>query len=281
LLCEGDILNKSIKIYSISSLQNPHIKEIVRLRNRRHRDETKQYLIEGYRELTRALDNKIPLKSFYYCPEFFLGENERSLMQMAYDQGAEVYELSKPPFQKVSYRDRPDGLIAIAYQTPSYMEELSLILKGKANPFLLTVEAIEKPGNLGSMIRSGDGAGVDAIIVCDQATDIYNPNVIRSSIGTCFSVPIIQANGSDVIATLQQLTIPIIAASPNAKEIYTEVNYRQAVAFVVGREQIGLSKLWMKQADYLIRIPMKGSADSLNVSSATTLLLYEALRQRS
>jgi len=266
--------------HKIISVQNPHVKEIVRLRNRRHRDETKLYLVEGYREILRAMEKKASLKSLYFCRDYFLGDNEEDLLQQAWDNGLEIAELSEHAFKKISYRDRPDGLLAIAYQKSLLLDELEIILQDKPSPFLLIVEALEKPGNLGSIIRSADGAGVDAIFVCDHGTDIYNPNVIRSSVGTFFSVPLIQAESKEAFEWLQKRNIPIMAASPSARALYTQVDYTKSVAFAVGREQIGLSTFWMDRADQTVSIPMMGIADSLNVSNAATLLLYEVVRQR-
>lgn len=273
-------MSQKIKAYKITSLQNPHIKEIVRLRSRRYRDERELFLIEGFRELSRALEKQAPLKSLYFCRDLFLGENEDKLIQAAFEMGAEIYDLNISAFEKISYRDRPDGLLGIAYQTHRLLEELDVLLQDKPNPFLLVVEALEKPGNLGSIIRSADGAGVDAIIVCDKGTDIHNPNVIRSSIGTFFSVPLVEASSEEALPFLKSRHIPVVAATPSAKKMYTELDYSGPVAFAVGREQIGLSAMWMQQADRHIRIPMHGIADSLNVSNAATLLLYEVVKQR-
>ncbi len=277
----GGVLERKFEARQIISTQNPHIKELVRLKNRRHRDETGLFIIEGFRELSRAQQQKAPIKSVYFSPELFLGENENALLNRAFENGAEVYEVGKTAFSKVSYRDRPDGLLAIGHQTHRVLEELPILLKHAAQPFLLIVEALEKPGNLGSIIRSADGAGVDAIVVCDQGTDIHNPNVIRSSIGTFFSVPIFVTSSQEACTFCKVHHIPIVAATPSAKKIYTQADYRQKVAFAVGREQIGLSKFLLSQADETVRIPMLGIADSLNVSGATSLLIYEVVRQRN
>ncbi len=259
----------------ITSLQNPKIKEAVKLKNRRERDASGLFLIEGFRELKRAIDAQREIKTLFYCPEFFLGKNEESLK----NQCKAALHLACTPevFQKLSYRDRPDGLVAVAPQVHLTLSCLKL----KKNPFLLIAESIEKPGNLGTILRSCDAAGVDAVIVSDQTTDIHNPNVVRSSVGTLFTVPVIEASSLETLQFLKKHKIAVVAATPHAKELFTEVNFKLPLAIVVGTEQYGLSDLWMNQKDIAVRIPMVGVADSLNVATATTLLLYEVVRQRS
>lgn len=257
----------------ITSLQNEQVKEVVRLRERRERDKTDCFLIEGYRELLRALEGGRKIEKLFVCPEFFLGSNEKSLIAKA---NAPVIECTKEVFSKISYRDRPDGLLAISPQMHRSLKDLQL----KNSPFLLIAESIEKPGNLGTILRSADAAGVDAVIVCDPTTDIHNPNVVRSSVGTLFTLPVLEAAGEETLNFLKQNKIAIVSATPHAEKEFTEVDFTVPLAIVVGTEQYGLSENWMKQADIAVRIPMLGKADSLNVASATTLLLYEVIRQR-
>lgn len=259
----------------ITSPQNPKVKEVVKLRDRRARDETSLFLIEGYRELKRALDAKREMRSLFYCPEFFLGENEKSLIEQVKKET--VFRCTKEVFQKISYRDRPDGLLAIAPQVHAGLETILL----QKNPFLLIAESIEKPGNLGTILRSCDAAGVDAVIVCDPTTDIHNPNVIRSSVGTLFTQKVVEASKEKTIEFLQTHQILSVAATPHAKQLFTDVNFQVPLAIVVGTEQYGLSETWMQEASLQVKIPMFGVADSLNVASATTLLLYEVIRQRN
>lgn len=262
----------------ITSLQNPKIKEAVRLRDRKPREETGLFIIEGYREIKRAIDAGRMLETLYYCPEFFLGENEYTLIEQVKDR---AIECSSNVFAKLSYRDRPDGLLAIAPQTHRTLAELDeLLSKKQAPPFIVIAESIEKPGNLGTILRSCDAAGVDAVIICDRATDIHNPNVIRSSVGTLFTQFVIEADADATLRFLKERAISIVAATPHAKAEYTEVDLKIPVAIAVGSEQYGLSKDWMEQANIQMRIPMLGVADSLNVASATTLVLYEVVRQR-
>ena len=265
----------------ITSLQNPKVKEVVRLRDRHDRDSTNQFLIEGYRELSRAMITKRKIDELFICPEFFLGTNENALIDAITKNGAKIIPCSKQVFAKLSYRDRPDGLLAIAPQQHLNLQDLEKILKNKLNPFLIIAEAIEKPGNLGTILRSADAVGVDALILCDKCTDIHNPNVVRASVGTLFTVPVIEADGKTTLQWLKDHKIAVLAATPSAKTEYTKTDLKGPLAIAVGTEQYGLSELWMSQSDLQVSIPMLGVADSLNVATATTVLLYEALRQRS
>ena len=261
----------------ITSLQNTKIKDAVKLRDRKGRDETDRFIIEGYRELKRAIGSRHAIETLFYCPELFLGSNENALLK---ESGAELIECTREVFEKISYRDRPDGLLGIAPQMHKTLQHLASILEGKAAPFIVIAESIEKPGNLGTILRSCDAAGVDAVIVCDPTTDIHNPNVVRSSVGTLFTLPVFEADSQETLNFLKNCNIAIVAATPHATTEFTKANLTIPIAIAVGTEQYGLSKAWMEQADIQIRIPMFGVADSLNVASATTLVLYEVVRQR-
>ncbi len=265
----------------LSSVQNSKVKDAVRLRDRRDRDKTGLFVIEGYRELLRAEGAEEAFVTLFICPELFLGENEPTLIKAIEGRGAQVFTCAASVFKKLSYRDRPDGLIAIARQRTRILDDLEEIISTTSAPCLVVAEAIEKPGNLGTILRSADASDVDAVLVCDKCTDIYNPNVVRASVGTLFTVPVVQCSSKDAIKWLRKHNIAVAAATPHADDIYTDVDFKQGVAIAVGTEQLGLSELWMSQADIQVRIPMRGVADSLNVATATTLLLYEVLRQRS
>ncbi|MCC6127876.1 MAG: RNA methyltransferase [Chlamydiae bacterium] len=258
----------------ITSLQNPKIKEAVKLRERREREKTDLFLIEGYRELRRALDAKRKFNLLFYCPELFLGSNENALLR---ESSAELIECTADVFAKISYRDRPDGLLAVASQLHLKLADLSL----KKNPFFIVAESIEKPGNLGTILRSADAAGVHAVIVCDPTTDIHNPNVVRSSVGTLFTLPVLEASSVETLSFLKKNHSAIVAATPHAKLEFTHAPLSGPVAIAVGTEQYGLSPTWMDHAEIAVKIPMFGAADSLNVASATTLMLYEVVRQRA
>ena len=287
----------------ITSLQNPRVKQLVKLRDRRDRDEAGLFLVEGYREVRRALEKGVRLNELYFSPDWFLGENEPALIEQARSAGAQLFELSKDAFAKCAYRERPDGLLAVAPQWKNTLADLNVAGvadpgpgakpgsthstgSGQATPatkipFLLVVESIEKPGNLGTILRSADAAGVDGVIVCDPVTDIFNPNVVRSSTGVLFSVPIVVADSASVHAWLKEKGVRIVATTPDTPNIYTQVDLRGPLAIVMGSEQYGLSDFWLKESDLLVRIPMAGQADSLNVAMATIITLFEAVRQRN
>ena len=264
-------------IEKITSLQNPRVKQLVKLRDRRPRDEAGVFLVEGYREIRRALEKNIALTELYFSPDWFLGENESALLAQAETRGAKLFELTKDAFAKVAYRERPDGLLAVAPQWKRALADLTL----PENPFLLVVEAIEKPGNLGTILRSADAAGCDAVIVCDPVTDIFNPNVVRASTGVLFSVALVVEESANVLAWLKQKQVRTIATTPSAQTLYTAADLRGPLAIVMGSEQYGLSEFWLKEADLPVRIPMAGQADSLNVAMATIITLFEAVRQRA
>jgi TrmH family RNA methyltransferase len=261
----------------ISSLQNPRIKQLVRLRDRRARDEEGVFMVEGYREIFRALEKQVLFRELYFSPEWFLGENELALLDRARVAGTQLFELTKEAFAKVAYRERPDGLLGIAPQWRRRLDDLVL----KPQPFLLIVEAIEKPGNLGTILRSADAAGVDGVIVCDPVTDIFNPNVVRSSTGVLFSVPVVISESTTVREWLRAREIRTVATTPSAKNLYTAEDFRGPLAIVMGSEQYGLSEYWLKESEAQVRIPMSGQADSLNVAMATIITLFEAVRQRT
>jgi len=264
----------------LTSMQNPKIKQVVRLQDRKERDQTGLFLIEGFREIKRANDAGVRLKHLFICPSFFLGVNEQPLIAQIKETGTEIFECASHVFEKISYRDRPDGLLAVATQMNRTLRDLFPFVEKSINPFLVIAEAIEKPGNLGTILRSSDAVKVDGVIVCDRCTDIYNPNVVRASVGTLFTVPVAEAKGAETLLWLQEKKIKVVAATPHAKVEFTDADLTGPVAIAVGTEQIGLSELWMHASDIQVRIPMLGAADSLNVATATTLLLYEVLRQR-
>jgi RNA methyltransferase, TrmH family len=265
----------------ISSSSNPRIKDMKKLWDRKDRDETLLFLIEGYRELYRAFKGGYEIATLFFSSEHFLKDNEFSLIDEIKKSGSEIIKCSKSLFEKMSYRDRPDGLIAIAKQKKMKMDLLEKIVKNSSSPFFLIAEKIEKPGNLGTILRSCDGARVDAVIVSDPLTDIYNPNVVRASIGTLFTQKVILSKKGELIDFLLKHKIQIVATTPSCDTFYTQVSYKGPVAIVVGTEQYGLSDEWLDAANIKVKIPMLGIADSLNVATATTIMLYEVLRQRS
>ncbi len=246
---------------------------MVRLRERRQRDKSGFFLIEGYRELLRAVDSGLEIDELYFCPELFLGENEKALIQRI---GGQPFICTPQVFKKISYRDRPDGLLGVARQMKQKLSDIRF----QKVPFVVIAESIEKPGNLGTILRTSDAVGVDALIVCDRCTDIHNPNVVRASVGTLFTVPVVEAKSEEVSNWLGKHGIAVVAATPSAEKIYTEADLTKPIAVAFGTEQYGLTDYWMKAAETKVKIPMLGVADSLNVALSTGVLLYEVLRQR-
>lgn len=264
----------------LSSVHHFYVKQVAHLRDRHERDKSGLFLVEGYREILRATDAGWKINTLLTCPSLFLGTNERALIQRLSTSGAEIITCAEKMFHKMSYRDRPDGLLAIAPQKNLSLEAFEQLRAKDQIPFYVVAEAIEKPGNLGTILRSSDAVGVSGLIICDRCTDIYNPNVVRASVGTLFAVPIVDAKGEEALHWLKKQGIAILAATPQAELEFTQADLARPLAIAVGTEQLGLSRRWMEQADVQVRIPMNGVADSLNVAMATTLLLYEVLRQR-
>lgn len=260
----------------ISSAQNPRVKQVVKLRRRSQRDKQGLFIIEGFRELKLALNNQQWPISLFYCEELFAGTNELELIRQCREHGSEIFKCSTDAFRKMSYKDSPECLLALASQVHLTLDQVSV----SKHPLIVIAESIEKPGNLGTILRSADAAGVDAVIVCDHCTDIHNPNVVRAGIGTIFSVPVVETSSSKALAWLRKHHIRILAATPQAEREYTSADLKPGTAIVVGTEHAGLSDFWMSEADMTIRIPMHGQADSLNVAATTTILLFEAVRQR-
>lgn len=262
----------------ISSAQNPRVKDLVRLRDRRHRDRSGRFVVEGFRELSRAAAAGIRFEALYVCPHLFLGSNEDRLIADIAAGGAEIVNVAEAPFRKISYRDRPEGLAATASQFDTSLGHISL---PSPAPLVLVVESIEKPGNLGTMLRTADAAGVDAVVVCDPTTDLFNPNVVRASTGMLFVVPVAVATTSETMTWLREHGITSVATTPDTSRSLWEVDLSGPTAIVIGAEQYGLSDAWLHGADVRVRVPMAGVADSLNAAMAAGVLLFESARQRS
>jgi len=260
---------------NITSLTNARVKEVVALRNRKHRDRSGYTIVEGEREILRAHQADVEFGALYICRELLKSSNENE--KVIGKCLCPVYETTKAVFLKMSYGDRAEGILAVCTPKLSDLQNL----KPKPNPLYLVVERVEKPGNLGAILRTCDGAGVDGVIICDGKTDIFNPNVIRASLGTVFSLKVVVSSNEDAYQFFQSRKVKIYATLPQAKTIYTKEKLTKPLAFVVGCEQDGLSDFWIAHADCKIKIPMHGRADSLNVSASTAVLLYEIVRQRS
>ena len=272
----------------ITSLTNPRVKHVVALNDRKQREQDGLMLVEGYDPLSMAVRCGLAPKTLFICPDMMkvTDGQYRALRAACVTAGAEIVEVNEPVFAKMAYRDGPDGWLGV-FAKPKY--ELDALLlsheDGKAAPLILVAEHVEKPGNLGAMLRTCDAAGVTAFISCDPLADLSNPNVVRASQGALFSVPIAEGSSQEVIRWLRARGVRILATTPNpinGKEpaYYTQVDLTQPVAIVVGEEKNGLSDLWLKQADAPIKIPMTGKINSLNVSISAALCVYEAVKQR-
>ena len=268
----------------LTSAQNPRIKAVLKLNKRRERDQRRVTVVEGGRELGRALTTGIVPVEAYVCPALsHTGDSAAVLARLfELDSARQTHLFLVPPdlFAKLAYRTESDGVLAVI---PYLDTALTRLPQGRP-PFLALIEGAEKPGNLGAILRTADAAGVDGVIVChapgQPATDVHNPNVVRASLGTLFTVPVAEAPADEAIAWLQGRGVRIVATTPDATARYTAVDMTGPVAVAMGSEAEGLSNAWLAAADERVVIPMFGQADSLNLATATALLLYEVVRQR-
>jgi len=260
----------------ITSPQNPAIKHAVRLRQPKARRESGQTRIEGARELLRALDAGLRPDPLYVCDERIrTGEAREAIERVAAGAGR-LQPVNEAVARKLGFGDRDEGLTAVVAWVPRSLDSLRL----GATPLVLVLDGIEKPGNLGAVLRTADAGGVDAVVLCDPAIDPTNPNAIRASLGTIFTVPLATATREQVRPWLAQHRLATYAAIAQQSEAYSGVAYAPRAALVMGSEQAGLDPDWRAQATACVHIPMRGAADSLNVSTATAILLFEMLRQR-
>ncbi len=251
----------------ISSLDNKLLKKAVRLRTKSAaRKETGQFFVDGVREVKIALEAGLTAESIFFCESLAKEKVSHPSLTL----------LSEEAFKKISFKENPDGVAAIFNAPKNSLDSLKL----STNPLVVVLESLEKPGNLGAIIRSAYAAQVEAVIVNCPQTDIYNPNVIRASEGLVFNLPVITADVTDTIAFLRNRALKICAASLKGAKVYTGLDYREGTAFVLGTEATGLSGEWTAAADEVIKIPMQAGLDSLNVSVAAAILLFEAQRQR-
>jgi TrmH family RNA methyltransferase len=255
----------------ITSLQNMLVKQAQAMRESRERREQKMTIIDGAREIRRAFEAGIMLNRVFYVQ----GKQDELLKRLTANK-IETIEVSDKVMEKLAYGERHEGIIALAETSYYSLKDLRL----SANPLVVVLESLEKPGNLGAILRTCDGAGVEAVLVCDPKTDVYNPNVIRSSTGVVFKIPVVCATPEEIFSFLKAKKIKICASTPSAPKTYTQVSFKGAWALVLGNEDQGLSDYWLVTADMTVKIPMNGLADSLNVSISAAIILYEALRQR-
>jgi TrmH family RNA methyltransferase len=260
----------------ITSTDNPRLKAAARLRGRRERDRQGLTLIDGVRETMRALSGGAIIREVFVDPELCSGPECRALLERLGEEAVPVLEVGRTAFGRIAYGDRMEGVVAVA-ETPLHsLEELIL----PPEPLIAVIEGVEKPGNLGAVLRTADGAGVNAVLVAESATDLFNPNIIRASLGTVFAVPVSVASTGEVLTWLAEKEIAIVAARVDGSVDYAAADYTGAVAIALGSEARGLSDAWGDLARASVRVPMLGVADSLNVSATAAVLFYEALRQR-
>ena len=260
----------------LTSVRNQRVKDVVKLRNRRQRDRQGRFVIEGQRELACAADAGFTLEAVYHCEDLFVDNDARDLVARVAEVAVDCQQTSRAVFEKMSYRHTPDGLLGIATAP-----DLSLArLPQPEDALWLVASAIEKPGNLGAMLRCADAAGSAGVLVADPATDVYNPNVVRASVGTLFSVPIAVGTAEDIRDWLETRRVRIVTARPDGDVDYTQADLRGNLAIIVGSEHDGLGSAWSQPGCEAVRIPMAGRADSVNAAVAAALLLFEARRQR-
>ncbi|QQG52349.1 MAG: RNA methyltransferase [Candidatus Falkowbacteria bacterium] len=256
---------------NINSLENKKIKELIKLQKASFRKKAGQFLIDGFREIDLAISSGVSIINIFYCPE--LAKKNLPAVFKRFD----IIEVSVAVFKKISYKENADGFLALAAREIKNITDLKL----SHNPLVIVLETVEKPGNLGAILRSAYAAGVEAVILNDAQTDIFNPNVIRSSEGHIFTNQIIAASVKETAKLFEKLGIKSFAAATSKSHIYTEADFSEPSAIILGSEADGLSKEWLKLADSKIKIPMKPGIDSLNVSVSAAIIIFEALRQRN
>ena len=257
----------------IVSPSNPRIKNVIKLKEKSSERKSQDLIVvEGLREILMAKENGFGIKTLFVCDDI-ANKKSKELVSSAHH----LVRISKEVFEKITYRENSDGLLALVQPKHIRLSDLKL----SENPLLIILESVEKPGNLGAILRTADASGVDAVIVCDPKTDIYNPNLIRSSIGCIFSKQTVAASSDEVLKFLKEKNIRSFAAALSAKKNYVSSDFTIPSAIILGTEADGLSEKWLKASDEQIKIPMLGKTDSLNVSASCAVIVYEAVRQRT
>jgi TrmH family RNA methyltransferase len=258
----------------ITSRANPKIKQLIQLNKAVVRKENQRTIIEGFREISRALQSGWKLEELYVVEK--LADQKLPQLMKSLNKECQLEFVNEHVFSHIAYREGSDGMLAVAKIPDVRLEQLKISDKA----LIIILEGVEKPGNLGAIMRTADAAAADAVLVCEPTTDVYNPNAIRSSLGCIFSCPVVATDSISVYNWLKSNNIKIFATSLEASIDYLDCNYNQASAIVMGTEATGLSDFWTKQSDQNIKITMRGIADSLNVSVATAVVVFEAIRQR-
>lgn len=271
-----------MRIESVTSAQNPKIKDLLALQEKsKERKKKGLFVVEGRRELLHCIETGYKPYTLFICRDIIsdkdLKEITDAIGMTDLEKDCQMIEIPQHLYDKVAYRGGTEGVIAELHCKAHDLESLKL----KENPVVVVMEAVEKPGNLGAVLRSADAAGVDAVVICDPLTDLYNPNLIRSSIGGIFTVPTAAASSEETIKWLKDKNIKIYTAQLQDSEWYYDTDMKGGTAIVMGTEATGLTDVWRKAADAHIKIPMLGRLDSLNVSVSAAILMYEAVRQRN
>ena len=260
----------------LTSAANPRIKAAMALRERRDRERTGLTLIDGTREVRRALEAGVMVQEAFICEPLLAGADARAVLDRLQADRTPLEAVSETVFARLAFGDRAEGVVAIARIPSLDLADLALSVE----PLVVVIEGVEKPGNVGAVLRSADGAGADALIAADARTDLFNPNTIRASAGAIFSVPVAAASSDVVLAWLRDRALRIVTARVDADRLYTDMDLRGPLAIVLGAEAEGLSTAWAGPGFEAVRLPMLGAADSLNISVTAAVLLYEARRQR-
>lgn len=260
----------------LTSFANPRIKATTALRERRTRDLTGLTLVDGSREIRRALDAGVDVVEAFSCEPLLAGPDARAALDLLRARGVAVQPTSEPVFARLAFGERAEGLVAVIRIPSAALADLAL----PADPLVAVIEGVEKPGNVGAVLRSADGAGVDAVVAASPRTDLFNPNAIRASAGTMFTVALAAAPSAEVLAWLRERGLRIVAARVDAERVYTEADLTGPLAIVLGAEADGLTDSWGADDIETVRLQMLGIADSLNVSVSAAVLFYEARRQR-
>jgi RNA methyltransferase, TrmH family len=260
----------------ITSRQNERVKAAAKLRSARQRAKQGRFLIDGARQVTRAVAAGIEIVEGYLCPSL-LDSPERSVAAESLRQAAGTCStVTAEVYAKLAFGELEDGVVAVAHTPQRDLSQLTL----PSRPLVAVLEGLEKPGNVGAILRTADGAGLDAVIIADGRTDLFNPNTIRASLGAVFATNVCAATVEETLTLLRALRVPLVATRPDAERIYTEIDFRDGAAIVLGSEAAGLSPAWQGKSVTAVRLPMRGLADSLHVSATAAVLFYEAQRQR-
>ena len=269
-------MSLNAQLLTLNSQQNPRVKHLMLLQQKsQQRRSEGLFVVEGHREVAHCIQADFQVDSLFVCPEL-LHETESDIVAYVDSRSLPIYALPPSLYAKVAYRGSTEGIIAVVHERNLHLSDLQL----SASPLIMVLESVEKPGNLGAVLRSADAAGADAVVVCDPLTDLYNPNLIRSSLGAIFTVPTVACTSQECISFLQERHINILTAQLQDSLPYYNTDMHRPTALVMGTESTGLTQQWRTAATAHIRIPMLGHLDSLNVSVSAAILLFEAVRQR-